>query len=147
MAKVRHQYKLNLSKSKGSVISTQRVDVTLGQNNSLASWKRSGLLELDPKGKGDRGYDGTKVFQTLFYWLPMHCLPDHISTSVEITIPVDYRLSTQFELIVFMAEVFYKFTSSQVAHSNAQLSCLGWGGEQGFPDIQSRTLSSTSSQY
>ena len=63
MAKVRHQIILNLSKSKGSVISTQRVDVSLGQKNSLASWKRSGLLELDPKGEGERGYDGTTVFK------------------------------------------------------------------------------------
>ena len=65
-------------------------------------------------------------FQTLFCWPPMHCLPDHISTSIDIAIPVDYRLSTQFELVVFMAEVFHNFTSLQVAHSNAiELSRVG----------------------
>ena len=66
LAKVGKPEKILTSKFKGSVILTQRVEVTLGQNNSLASWKRSGLLELDPKGRGDRGFDGTTVFQTFF---------------------------------------------------------------------------------
>ena len=58
LAKVAQQFILKLSESKGSVISTQRIDVALGQKDSLASLKRSGLIEIDPKGNGNRGYDG-----------------------------------------------------------------------------------------
>ena len=43
---------------KGSVVSTQRLEVSLGHENSMASWKRSGLIDMGPKGKGTRGYDG-----------------------------------------------------------------------------------------
>ena len=76
--------------------------MALGQKNFMASWKSSGLVELDPKGKATRGYDGISVSnQTVTQFLE-----GHISTSVDIAIPVDYRLGTQFELVVFMAEVF-----------------------------------------
>ena len=76
--------------------------MALGQKNFMASWKSSGLVELDPKGKAIRGYDGISVSnQTVTQFLE-----GHISTSVDIAIPVDYRLGTQFELVVFMAEVF-----------------------------------------
>ena len=61
LAKVRKLLKQMISKFKGSVISTQRMEVSLGKTNSMASWKRSGLIELDPKGKGDKGYDGITV--------------------------------------------------------------------------------------
>ena len=47
--------KINL---KGSVVSTQRLEVALGHENSMASWKRNGLIDMGPKGKGTRGYDG-----------------------------------------------------------------------------------------
>ena len=71
--------------------------------NSMASWKKSGLVELDPKGKDNRrGYDGISVSDRTV----TQYLEGHISTSVDIKILVDYRLSTQFELLVFMAEVF-----------------------------------------
>ena len=78
------------------------MEVALRQKNSMASWKKSGLVELDPKGKGNRGYDGISVSDRT----RTQYLEGHISTSVDIEILVDYRLSTQFELLVFMAEVF-----------------------------------------
>ena len=78
------------------------MEVALEHKNSMASWKRSGLINMDPKGKATRGYDGISVSnQTVTQFLE-----GHISTSVDIAIPVDYRLGTQFELVVFMAEVF-----------------------------------------
>ena len=70
LAKVCTLLKQLISKSKGSVISTQRMEVALGQTNSMASWKRSGLVELDPKGKGDKGYDGIILISSFL----SHCL-------------------------------------------------------------------------
>ena len=86
------------------MISTQSSNVNImKKESSTAVWKRHGLIGLDPRGMGAKGYDGDS-FPCNIYLIVSSS--DYISTSVDVTIPdVDYRHSPEFELVVIMAEV------------------------------------------
>ena len=86
------------------MISTQSSNVNImKKGNSAAVWKRRGLIGLDPRGIGAKGYDGDS-FPCNIYLIVSSS--DYVSTSVDVTIPdVDYRHSPEFELVVVMAEV------------------------------------------
>ena len=104
LSKVSQQLRNFLSLSKGSMISTQSSNVNImKKGNSAAVWKRRGLIGLDPRGIGAKGYDGDS-FPCNIYLIVSSS--DYVSTSVDVTIPdVDYRHSPEFELVVVMAEV------------------------------------------
>ena len=88
------------------MISTQSSNVDIMKKESSAAvWKRHGLIGLDPRGMGAKGYDGDS-FPCNIYLTGVMSSSDYISTSVDVTIPdVDYRHSPEFELVVIMAEV------------------------------------------
>ena len=87
------------------MISTKSIDVAM-KEISTATWKSRGLVDLDPKGMGDEGYDGTYDDISISEHPSLNELvSEHVSASVDIIIPVDYRHSPQFELVVFWAEV------------------------------------------
>ena len=94
------------------MISTQSSNVNImKKESSTAVWKRRGLIGLDPRGMGAKGYDGDS-FPCNIYLTGVMSFSDYISTSVDITIPdVDYRHSPDFELIVVMAEVTHSSKS------------------------------------
>ena len=110
LSKVSQQLRNFLSLSKGSMISTQSSNVNImKKGNSAAVWKRRGLIGLDPRGMGAKGYDGDSFPSNIYLIVSSS---DYISTSVDITIPdVDYRHSPDFELIVVMAEVTHSSKS------------------------------------
>ena len=94
------------------MISTQSSNVNImKKESSTAVWKRRGLIGLDPRGMGAKGYDGDS-FPCNIYLTEVISSSDYISTSVDVTIPdVDYRHSPDFELIVVMAEVTHSSKS------------------------------------
>ena len=114
LSKVSQQLRIFLSLSKGSMISTQSSYVNImKKESSVAVWKRRGLIGLDPRGMGAKGYDGDS-FPCNIYLRGVMSSSDYISTSVDVTIPdVDYRHSPDFDLIVVMAEVTHYPKASQ----------------------------------
>ena len=88
------------------MISTKSIDVAM-KEISTATWKSRGLVDLDPKGMGDEGYDGTTYDGDISKSVASlnELVSEHVSASVDIIIPVDYRHSPEFELVVFWAEV------------------------------------------
>ena len=74
--------------------------MALGQKNFMASWKSSGLVELDPKGKATRGYDGISVSnQTVTQFLEGHIKPNQkeVHTKFQLSLK-DTICHTSFEM-------------------------------------------------
>ena len=86
------------------MISTERINVAM-KKSSVATWKSRGLVDLDPKGMEDKGYDGTYDDISKSVASLNELVSEHISASVDIIIHLDYRHSPEFELVVFWAEV------------------------------------------
>ena len=88
------------------MISTESINVAM-KKSSVATWKGRGLEDLDPKRMGDEGYDGTTYDGDISKSVASlnELVSEHVSASVDIIIPVDYRHSPEFELVVFWAEV------------------------------------------
>ena len=86
------------------MISTESINVAM-KKSSVATWKGRGLEDLDPKRMGDEGYDGTYDDISISAASLNELVSEHVSGSVDIIIPVDYRHSPEFELVVIWTEV------------------------------------------